>query len=72
MLSGTMRKVVINYLQTNCPSSRIRRDYDVCYNPELLGQNTTFDDFFRPYRVVIGSSEVPLIVLDIASLFLEL
>ena len=54
MLPGTMRSVVINYLQTNCPSSRIGRDYDVCYNPEFLRQNTAFDDFFKPDRVVIG------------------
>jgi nucleotide sugar dehydrogenase len=54
MLPGTMRSVVINYLQTNCSSSRIGRDYDVCYNPEFLRQNTAFDDFFRPDRVVIG------------------
>ena len=54
MLPGTMRSVVINYLQTNCPSSSIARDYDVCYNPEFLRQNTAFDDFFRPDRVVIG------------------
>ena len=54
MLPGTMRSVVINYLQTNCPSSSITRDYDVCYNPEFLRQNTAFDDFFRPDRVVIG------------------
>ena len=54
MLPGTMRKVVINYLQTNCSSSTIGRDYDVCYNPEFLRQNTAFDDFFRPDRVVIG------------------
>ena len=54
MLPGTMRSVVINYFQTNCSSSRIGRDYDVCYNPEFLRQNTAFDDFFRPDRVVIG------------------
>jgi nucleotide sugar dehydrogenase len=54
MLPGTMRSVVINYLQTNCSSSSIGRDYDVCYNPEFLRQNTAFDDFFRPDRVVIG------------------
>ena len=42
MLPGTMRNVVINYLQTNCSSSsitssssRIGRDYNVCYNPEF-------------------------------------
>jgi UDPglucose 6-dehydrogenase len=54
MLPGTMRSIVINYLETNCSSSRIGRDYDVCYNPEFLRQNTAFDDFFRPDRVVIG------------------
>jgi nucleotide sugar dehydrogenase len=54
MLPGTMRSVVINYLQTNCSPSSIGRDYDVCYNPEFLRQNTAFDDFFRPDRVVIG------------------
>jgi UDPglucose 6-dehydrogenase len=54
MLPGTMRSVVINYLQTNCSSSSIGRDYNVCYNPEFLRQNTAFDDFFRPDRVVIG------------------
>jgi UDPglucose 6-dehydrogenase len=54
MLPGTMRSVVINYFQTNCSLSRIGRDYNVCYNPEFLRQNTAFDDFFRPDRVVIG------------------
>jgi GDP-mannose 6-dehydrogenase len=54
MLPGSMRSVVINYLQTNSSPSRIGSDYDVCYNPEFLRQNTAFDDFFRPDRVVIG------------------
>jgi UDPglucose 6-dehydrogenase len=54
MLPGTMRSVVINYFQTNCSLSRIGRDYNVCYNPEFLRQNTAFDDFFRPDRIVIG------------------
>lgn len=58
MLPGSMRSVVINYLQTNCPSSRIGRDYDVCYNPEFLRQNTAFDDFFKPDRVVIGEDSI--------------
>lgn len=58
MLPGTMRSVVINYLQTNSPSSRIGRDYDVGYNPEFLRQNTAFDDFFRPDRVVIGEDRI--------------
>ncbi|HKG41190.1 MAG TPA: nucleotide sugar dehydrogenase [Nitrososphaeraceae archaeon] len=54
MLPGTMRNVVMRYLQSNCPSSKIGKDYDICYNPEFLRQNTALDDFFRPDRVVIG------------------
>jgi UDPglucose 6-dehydrogenase len=54
MLPGTMRNVVMKYLQSNCPSSKIGKDYDICYNPEFLRQNTALDDFFRPDRVVIG------------------
>jgi UDP-glucose 6-dehydrogenase len=53
MLPGTMRNIVMDYLQRNSSSSsKIGRDYDVCYNPEFLRQNTAFDDFFRPDRVV--------------------
>jgi nucleotide sugar dehydrogenase len=66
MLPGTMRSVVMNYLQRNCSSSspppssssssslKIGKDYDICYNPEFLRQNTALDDFFKPDRVVIG------------------
>ena len=54
MLPGTMRNVVKKYLQSNCSSSKIGKDYDICYNPEFLRQNTALDDFFRPDRVVIG------------------
>ena len=48
MLPGTMRSVVINYLQSNCASSKIGKDYNVCYNPEFLRQNTALEDFFKP------------------------
>jgi UDPglucose 6-dehydrogenase len=54
MLPGTMRKVVVNYLQSNSSSSTIGRDYNICFNPEFLRQNTALDDFFKPDRVVIG------------------
>jgi UDPglucose 6-dehydrogenase len=54
MLPGTMRNVVMKYLQSNCSSSKIGKDFDICYNPEFLRQNTALDDFFRPDRVVIG------------------
>ena len=53
MLPGTMRKVVVNYLQSNS-SSTIGRHYNICFNPEFLRQNTALDDFFKPDRVVIG------------------
>jgi nucleotide sugar dehydrogenase len=57
MLPGTMRNIVMDYLQRNSSSARIGRDYDICYNPEFLRQNTALDDFFRPDRVVIGEEE---------------
>jgi UDPglucose 6-dehydrogenase len=54
MLPGTMRNVVVNYLQSNSSSSTIGRDYNICFNPEFLRQNTALEDFFKPDRVVIG------------------
>ena len=54
MLPGTMRNVVINYLKSNCGASEIGKDYNICYNPEFLRQNTALEDFFKPDRVVIG------------------
>ena len=57
MLPGTMRNVVINYLQSNCASSKIGKDYNVCYNPEFLRQNTALEDFFKPDRVIIGEND---------------
>jgi UDPglucose 6-dehydrogenase len=53
ILPGTMRKVIIDYLQRNC-KVRLGKDYDVCYNPEFLRQNSALDDFFKPDRIVIG------------------
>jgi UDPglucose 6-dehydrogenase len=53
MLPGTMRSVVVNYLQRNC-TKKMGVDYEVAYNPEFLRQNSALDDFFRPDRVVIG------------------
>jgi UDPglucose 6-dehydrogenase len=53
MLPGTIRNVVIDYLDANCNLKR-GKDYDVLYNPEFLRQNSALDDFFNPDRVVIG------------------
>lgn len=53
MLPGTMRSVVLRYLETHC-SLRIGRDYNVVYNPEFIRQNHALHDFFNVDRVVIG------------------
>jgi UDPglucose 6-dehydrogenase len=58
MLPGTMRNVVVNYLQSNSSSSTIGRDYNICFNPEFLRQNTALEDFFKPDRVVIGEDGI--------------
>jgi UDPglucose 6-dehydrogenase len=53
MLPGTMRSVIVNYLEKNC-IKKMGIDYDVAYNPEFLRQSSALDDFFTPDRVVIG------------------
>jgi UDPglucose 6-dehydrogenase len=53
MLPGTMRNVVLDYLEANC-NLKNGKDYDVLYNPEFLRQHSALEDFFTPDRVVIG------------------
>ena len=53
LVPGTMRNVVVDYLERNC-SLRRGRDYDVFYNPEFVRQHSALEDFFKPDRVVIG------------------
>ena len=53
MLPGTMRSVVLNYLEKNCTKKR-GVDYEIAYNPEFLRQNSALEDFFKPDRVIIG------------------
>jgi UDPglucose 6-dehydrogenase len=53
LLPGTMRNVIVDYLQRNC-RIRLGEDYDVCYNPEFLRQSSALEDFFKPDRIVIG------------------
>jgi nucleotide sugar dehydrogenase len=64
LLPGTMRNIVVDYLERNCSSS-IGKDFEVCYNPEFLRQKSALEDFFEPGRVVIGEgtkgSSVPLV-----------
>jgi UDPglucose 6-dehydrogenase len=53
MVPGTMRNVVLDYLEANC-SLKHGKDYDVLYNPEFLRQHSALEDFFSPDRIVIG------------------
>ena len=53
LVPGTMRNVVVDYLERNC-SLRRGKDYDVFYNPEFVRQHSALEDFFTPDRVVIG------------------
>ncbi|HEY7110970.1 MAG TPA: nucleotide sugar dehydrogenase [Nitrososphaeraceae archaeon] len=53
MLPGTMRDLVVSYLDMHCSRKR-GVDYQLCYNPEFLRQNSALDDFFSPDRVIIG------------------
>jgi UDPglucose 6-dehydrogenase len=53
LVPGTMRNVVLDYLERNC-NLRRGKDYDVFYNPEFVRQHSALKDFFTPDRVVIG------------------
>jgi UDPglucose 6-dehydrogenase len=53
MLPGTMRNIVLDYLEANC-NLKHGKDYDVLYNPEFLRQHSALEDFFTPDRIVIG------------------
>ena len=53
MVPGTMRNVVVDYLERNCYLTR-GKHYDVFYNPEFVRQHSALEDFFTPDRVVIG------------------
>jgi UDPglucose 6-dehydrogenase len=56
MLPGTMRNIVLDYLDANC-NLKYGKDYEVLYNPEFLRQHTALEDFFTPDRIVIGHRE---------------
>lgn len=63
MLPGTMKNIVVDYLDRNCVLKR-GIDYNVCNNPEFLRQQSALEDFFAPDRVLIGedvaNSSLPL------------
>jgi len=53
MLPGTMNEEVVRYMDIHCNLKR-GKEYNICYNPEFLRQDTAYEDFFVPDRVVIG------------------
>ena len=53
ILPGTMKNVIVKYLEKNCSLER-GKDYNVCYNPEFMTRHAPLDDFFNPDRIVIG------------------
>lgn len=53
MLPGTMKEVVVDYMDKHCKLQR-GKNYNICYNPEFLRQDTAYEDFFVPDRVIIG------------------
>jgi nucleotide sugar dehydrogenase len=55
-LPGTMKNVIIPYLEKNCSLER-GTDYNICNNPEFLRISTSLDDFLNPDRVVIGEDK---------------
>jgi len=57
MLPGTMRNVVLDYLEANC-DQKCGKDYEVLYNPEFLRQHSALEDFLSPDRIVIGQELV--------------
>jgi UDPglucose 6-dehydrogenase len=53
LVPGTMRNVVLDYLERNCSLQR-GKNYELFYNPEFVRQHSALKDFFTPDRVVIG------------------
>jgi UDPglucose 6-dehydrogenase len=67
MLPGTMRNVVLDYLEANC-NLKHGKDYDILYNPEFLRQHSALEDFFVPDRIVIGQ-KIPDSSLPLSNLY---
>ena len=53
LLPRTIQGRIIEYSKTNS-TLLFGKDYDICYNPEFLRQNSALEDFLNPDRVVIG------------------
>jgi len=54
VLPGTTKDILLPIL---CDSSKLNpgKDFGVCVNPEFLRENSSFDDFLNPSRIVIGA-----------------
>jgi UDPglucose 6-dehydrogenase len=53
LLPGTMSNVILPILERYCQKVR-GIDYDICYNPEFLRENSALIDAFNPDRIIIG------------------
>jgi len=66
MLPGTMKEIVVDYMDKHCKLQR-GKNYNICYNPEFLRQDTAYEDFFVPDRVIIGEEFEKIIVTSFAA-----
>ena len=52
----TLEKTVIPVIE-EFSGKKFGKDFGVCMNPEFLKEGSALDDFFKPDRIVIGSSD---------------
>ena len=55
MLPGTMKEVVVDYIDKHCRLQR-GKNYNICYNPEFLRHDTAYEDFLFPTELLLEKS----------------
>ncbi|GAF82540.1 unnamed protein product, partial [marine sediment metagenome] len=56
VVPGTMENIVIPELEKSS-GKKAGRDFGVCVNPEFLREGKALEDFLKPDRIIIGSSD---------------